>query len=102
MFGSAVAGTVAECPAPVVDFGRIHTVGVGVVAVFLDLILHALLDVGRTGAEGLHAVDHVDHQVVVIDLVADGQLQGDVDVAVLLVAPNVEVGLIGTAMAVNC
>ena len=46
---SAVAGDVAERPAPVVDFKRIHTDGVGMVSVLVDLVLHALFEVGHRG-----------------------------------------------------
>ena len=92
--GSGGGPSVAESPAPVVDLRCIHAVGVGVAAVFLDLVLHPLLDVGSAGAEALDPVDHIDHQVEAVDLVADGQFQRSVDVSVLLVTANVEVGMV--------
>jgi hypothetical protein len=45
------------------------------------------------GARGepRHAVDHVDHQIEAVDLVDDGELERGVDIALLLVAPHVQV-----------
>ncbi len=60
---------------PVIDLGGIHALGVGVAAVLLDLVLDALLDLGRTGAKGVTAIDHIDQEAEAVDLVADRQLQ---------------------------
>ena len=67
--------------------------GIGPVA--KNGFFHPLFDVCRTGAKAGNAVDHIDHQVEAVDLVVHRQLERGVDVALLLVTPHVEVGVIG-------
>ena len=45
--------------------------GVGVSAVFLDLVLHPLFDVSGPGTKGVNPVNHVDDEIEAVDLVAD-------------------------------
>ena len=63
----------------------------GVVDAVDDLVLEPLLDVGGGGLEAGDAVDDVDGEVEAVYLVEDGELQRGVDVALFLVAANVDV-----------
>ena len=78
-------------PLPVCGFGLIDAVLVRVVHA-LDLHIAELLLRVRAGhLEPRHAVDDIHRQCEAVDLVLDGQLQRSVDVALLLVAADVQV-----------
>ena len=49
----------------------------------------------RATASPGHPVDHVDREIEPVDLVADGELQRRVDIALFLVAADVEVAVVG-------
>ena len=81
-----------------VGFGLVDAVFVGVVLT-LDLhVAELLLDVPAGDAERGHAVDDVDGQAEAVDLVADRQVKRRVDVALLLVAADVEVLVVRPAV----
>ena len=60
----------------------------GVVGVFDHLPLQPIFYLSPGDSELGNPVDDVNGQVETIDLVLDGQLQGRVDIAFLLVAAN--------------
>src|SRR5262249_23431509 len=85
-----------ERPLPIPNLRRIHAELVGVIFT-CDLLVQQGLASARPGdAETRHAVDRVDGQAEAVGLVADGQLQRRIDVALLLVAAHVNVVLMRT------
>src|SRR6516225_2262763 len=82
-----------ERPLPIYDVRRIYAEPVGVIFT-RDLLVEQGLASARPGdAETRHAVDRVDSQAKAVGLVLNGELQRRVDVALLLVAPYVNVVL---------
>src|SRR5260370_16504361 len=80
-----------EGPLPIRDVQRIHAELPGVVFT-CDLLVEQRLAGARPGnAEPRHTVDCVDGQAEAVGLVANGQLQRRIDVALLLVAAHVNV-----------
>ena len=65
---------------------------------FDDLASEPLLDVGADVLEAGDAVDDVDGEVEAVDLVEDGQFERGVDVALFLVAADVDVVVIVAAV----
>ena len=63
-----------------------------------DLILEPVLHVRAGIAQTRHAVDHVDGELEAVDLVDDREFERRVDVALLLVAVNVDVLVIRAAV----
>src|SRR5437667_8203594 len=89
-------------PGPLVDLRLVDPVLIGVLLA-LDLrVAQLLLGVGPHPLQGRHPIDDVDGQAEAVDLVLDGQVERGVDVALLLVAPHVEIlvvrGSIGQAV----
>ena len=80
-------------PLPVRDFRRIHPELPGVVLTG-DLLVEQGLASARSGdVETRHAVDRVNGEAEAVGLIANGQFQRRVDVALLLIAAHVYVAL---------
>src|SRR5271163_1475509 len=83
----------SEWPFPGRDVGPVDAVLVRVLLARNLLVGKLLANTGGGGAQAGDAVDGVHGQGEPVRLVADGQLQRRVDVALLLVAAHVEVVL---------
>ena len=75
---------------PVTLRGPVHPVLMGVVQTVELRVAQRLLHAGASNLQSRHAVDDVDRQTETVQLVADGELQRCVDVALLLVAAHVQ------------
>ena len=82
-----------EWPLPVCDLWPIQSESIGVVLACDLLVTQGLSNTGSRDAETGHPVDGVHGQAEAVRLVANGQLQRRVDVALLLVASHVDVAL---------
>ena len=71
----------------------------GVIDAVDDLILQPFLDVCTDGAQARNPVDDIDRQVEAIDLIVNGKLQRCVDVALFLVAADVDVLVVVATIA---
>ena len=85
-------------PLPVANLRPVDPILMRVVDRVDDLILQPLLGVRGAGLQLWHAVDDVDCEVEAVGLVQDRELQRCVDIALLLVAADVHIVVIGTAI----
>jgi hypothetical protein len=82
-----------ERPLPIADFRRIHAKLPGVMLT-CDLLVEQSLASARSGdVETRHAVDRVDGEAEAVGLIANGQFQRRVYIALLLIAAHVYVVL---------
>src|SRR5262245_31607482 len=82
-------------PGPLIGFRLVDTVLVGV-ALAVDLhVAQLLLDVRARDPQARDAIDDVDGETEAVDLVANGEIERRVDVALLFVAAHVQVLVIG-------
>jgi hypothetical protein len=81
-------------PFPVLDLGFIETLGKGVVDAFDDLPLQPLLQVRARFLQFGNAINNVDRQVEAVHLIANRKFQRSVDVALFLVAPYMNTGVV--------
>src|SRR2546425_3144144 len=82
-------------PRPLIDFGLVDSVFVGVVLAVDLHVAQLLLDVRAGDPQALHPIDDVDREAEPVDLVTNGQIERRVDVALLFVAAYVQVLVIG-------
>src|SRR5437870_4990809 len=94
-FGMALFGI---GPLPICNVGSIHTEPIGVLLTCDALVNQLFPHAGTRDAETWHSVDGVDGNTEAIGLIADGELQRRVDVALFLVAAHVDVALAGSAI----
>ena len=87
-----------EGPLPAGDLLAVDSVFVGVVDALDDLVLEPLFEVSGGGLQPGDSVDDVDGEIEAVDLVEDGQLEWRVDVALLLVAADVDVAVVLAAV----
>jgi hypothetical protein len=66
---------------------------------FYDLPFKPLLELRTGPLQFWDTIDNVDRQVEAIDLVADGEFQWSVDVALFLVPANVDIGVVGSSIS---
>src|SRR5271167_176944 len=85
-------------PLPVRDVWSIHAEFISVVFACDLLVAQGLANAGPRDAETGHPVDGVNGQAEPVGLVANGQLQRRVDVALLLVTAHMDVALAGPAV----
>ncbi len=85
----------AKLPLPVDYFWLVSAVLVGIGKVFDNGIFHSLLNVGGGRTQFGHPINHINYQIESINLVSNCQLQRCVDIAFLLVAPDMNALLIG-------
>src|SRR5579859_7610135 len=73
-------------PPPVSDFGPVDAFGVGVADAVDDLSLEPFLQVRCGRLQSGNAIDDIDGEVEAIDLIANGKLEGRVDIALFLIS----------------
>ena len=85
-------------PLPVLDFRFVQAFRVGVVDALDDLAFEPFLQVRTRTLETRHAVNHVGGEREAIDLIANSQFQWRIDVALLFVAADVDIRMVGSAI----
>src|SRR5271166_6376378 len=88
-----------ERPVPVRDVRPIYAEPISMLFARDPLVGQFIAEAGRADAHAGDAVDGVDGQAEAVGLVADGQLQRRVDIALLLVAAHVDVVLTRPAVS---
>ena len=63
----------------------------GIIHALDDLTLQPFLQMRRSRLQLRHAVNHVNRQIVPVDLIQDRQLQWCIDIAHLLIAAHVNI-----------
>src|SRR3954451_6005663 len=86
-------------PPPVPYFGFVYAFRVSVVDAFNDLSLQPFLDVCARTLQPRHPVDHVDSKSESIHLVSNGEFQRRIDVSLLFISTDVNVGVIRPAIS---
>src|SRR5207245_10542090 len=82
-------------PNPGGDIGRVLAVVARVLPAAQPPVDHLLPDMSRRGTERRHAVDHIDDEVVAIEVVEHDHVDGRGRRGFLLVSADVAVGVIG-------
>ena len=90
-------------PAPVADCGEIVAEAGDVLLMFGEVVAQELLEVGAQGSQARHAIHDVSGQVEAIEIVEHGHVEGGGRGAFLLIATNVQIGVVLAAIgeAVN-
>ena len=92
--GAGRPALTARRPGPVADLGRVLAVLVGVGAGEQPPVDHLLAQGRRALAQARHPVDDIDDQPEAVEVVAHGHVEGRRDRPLLLVAADVEVGVV--------
>src|SRR5271166_5293436 len=95
---SVIRRSPLERPLPVGDVQRVHAKFVRVARAIPLLVQQSLANTGPSGAQVASPIDRVGGKAETVGLVANGQFQWRVDVALLLVAAHVNIVLSGTAV----
>src|ERR1700692_2494634 len=85
-------------PLPVADRRTIDALAVCKVDTVDDLAFQPLLHVCPGALESGNTIDHINRQVEAVDLIADRKFERRVDVALLFIAANMDVAVVGSAI----
>src|SRR3569623_2932677 len=88
----------AERPLPRVDLRQVGATFDDVLMMLGQLVAHRLLEVGGAGTERRHAINHIYHQVIAVEIVAHHHVERRGGRAFLLVAAHVQVGVIAATI----